>query len=169
MCTLDEILEFLNSNENKYSSLIIIGEIILGIIIDILVTLIIIKFKKTGFKRHKKSNFNDEFRSGSIRILLRNNNNRNNVNVGIGNSNNDGDSNGNNNIESLNLQKPPPSYNDSIITMDIKNKDVKKIYNTEDDEPLISYGKNTKDDTLFTMHQLITKKMKHLSENKKFI
>jgi len=53
----------------------------------------------------------------------------------------------------------------------IKNKDKNKVYNgstVEDDEPLIPSDSKTKDETLLTVPQLMTEKMKYFSENKKF-
>jgi len=168
VCTREEIDEILDRGNKNGSLLIDIGNIIVGTIVGILVTLLI---KKSVFRIKNKSKLKsrDEFRSGSIRVLV---NTRNNTNVGNNNNNNIyNNNNQNNNRESINIQKPPPSYSDSVMAIDIKNKDEKKLFNgsvIEDDKPLLSHNNsNSKDETLFTMHQLMTK-MKHLSDNKKF-
>jgi len=88
------------------SPIIIIGGIILGCIFGVLITSILIK--KLESKKSKKTDFNsnDEFRTGSIRVVF-NNNNSNNPNGGIINNNNNNVINNNNNKNNIHSNLNP--------------------------------------------------------------
>jgi len=124
---IDEILSGLNlsrKSNNSYLLLVIVGSIII-IFIGVLITFILIKKKKSN-KTYEIDTTN-EFRSGSIRVVLNineRNNSSNNVNTEINNNHN-------NNYNSLNMQIPPPSYENKI---NIINNDETNIYNVSFDE-----------------------------------
>jgi len=112
MCTLEDIDEFLNPNQNENSSFVIVViNIILGIIIGILFTVITIGIKKIVYKKSNKPNFisDNELQNENNRVILYNNNNNEYSDVGNNNNNN------NNNHKSIRKQKPPPNDNNSNI------------------------------------------------------
>lgn len=141
ICSTEEIREFLNSKKNKNSSLIIIGNITLGVVIGIPVIFVTMKIKKSGFKIHNKLDYNsnDEFQNENIRNTI-NNNKSNDTNVEINNNN---DNKNNNNNKSLDMKKSLPSNSLNNVTMNVKNKDEMNIYNASlaeiDESSLLSF------------------------------
>jgi len=111
ICTQKEIEEIINEKEGKEnktkSPIIIIGGII-GCIFGVLVSLILIKKFESKQNKNSNLNSNDEFRTGSIRVLFSNNYNSNNPNGGVTNNNINNNNSNNNNSNNNNY-----NYNNS--------------------------------------------------------
>ena len=123
--------------------LIIIGCIVI-IIIGILITFMLMK-KKVLNKKQKDVDFgsNDDFWAGSIRVLLNiNDKNKDNVNVGIKNDNKNDNTqkhlNEKPSYNSLDMQLPPPSYNEKNA-MNIGNNNEAGTSNDLADDALPVY------------------------------
>jgi len=143
-CSVKEIEKFLNSKEiSPFTYIIIIVGIYIGIVIGIIIGLIYfikIRYKNNKHTRYIYNDKFDEFRNGSIKVVL-NKKRRNNTNTEINNTNtnnsNDSSNNKNNNDDGDenngydDNQNLIQSNSNNIITINVNNqeKTTKNIYN----------------------------------------
>jgi len=129
-CTEKEINDILSGlkinrkTDNSNYLLIILGCIIV-IFIGVLVTFMLIRKKKS--KKRYEIDSKNVFRTGSIRVVLNINNRNsssNNTNVEIDNNNNNNQYNYHN---SLDIQIPPPSYDNLNNTVNINNNNNNEV------------------------------------------